>query len=140
MAKFAIFEVEEWEGARPSRISRAAHDVVFPRGKTLEPGRRSARRRSPRCFRPFIYSEADPAEALEPFEKLRLIATRRLSTGFDFHIDLDYFCAEKGIEVANVRTYGENTVAEYTSSRCSARISHRIVEAPTGTRRGRFLP
>lgn len=43
------------------------------------------------------------------FPDLRLIATR--STGFD-HIDLKAASA-KGIQVANVPVYGENTVAEH---------------------------
>jgi D-lactate dehydrogenase len=44
-------------------------------------------------------------EVLEKFERLGLIATR--STGFD-HVDADY-CEQRGITVANVPTYGDNT-------------------------------
>jgi D-lactate dehydrogenase len=47
---------------------------------------------------------------LEASADLPLVATR--STGYD-HIDLAA-CAERGIAVANVPTYGENTVAEHT--------------------------
>lgn len=47
---------------------------------------------------------------LEHFPKLKLVVT--MSTGFD-HIDLKA-CAKKDIQVANVPTYGENTVAEHT--------------------------
>ena len=57
----------------------------------------------------FIYSKVD-ARILESLPRLRLIATR--STGFD-HIDLET-CRGRGIEIANVPNYGENTVAEHT--------------------------
>ena len=50
----------------------------------------------------FIYS------ALERLPALRLVATR--STGFDY-IDIAY-CAQHGITVSTVPTYGANTVAE----------------------------
>ena len=49
-------------------------------------------------------------ETLAVFSNLKFIATR--STGFD-HIDLTA-CKERGILVANVPSYGEHTVAEYT--------------------------
>lgn len=48
-------------------------------------------------------------EVLEKFPNLKFIVTR--STGYD-HIDLTA-CAEKGIIVTNVPSYGEDTVAEY---------------------------
>ncbi len=57
---------------------------------------------------PFIHSDVS-AEQLQRLPELELIATR--STGFD-HIDMDY-CNDKGIRIANVPTYGENTVAEH---------------------------
>jgi len=129
MAKIAIFEVEEWERETFQDLARA-HDVVF-REETLEPGDVGEAAEA-EVLSTFIYSKLT-REALEPFEKLRLIATR--STGFD-HIDLDY-CEEKGIEVANVPTYGENTVAEHVFALLGA-ISHRIVEAADRTRRGDF--
>ena len=50
------------------------------------------------------------ARELDACPDLRLVATR--STGFD-HIDLAA-CAQRGIVVANVPAYGENTVAEHT--------------------------
>jgi len=52
------------------------------------------------------------AENIEKFPNLKFIAAR--STGFD-HIDLKK-CKELGIQVANVPTYGSNTVAEYAFS------------------------
>lgn len=49
------------------------------------------------------------AETLKEFPKLKYVTTR--STGYD-HIDLKA-CAERGVLVSNVPTYGENTVAEF---------------------------
>lgn len=49
-------------------------------------------------------------KVLEHFPDLKLIATR--STGYD-HIDLEA-CKKRGIAVASVPSYGEETVAEYT--------------------------
>lgn len=49
-------------------------------------------------------------EVIEKFPNLKFIVTR--STGFD-HVDLAA-CAEKGIVVTNVPSYGEDTVAEYS--------------------------
>lgn len=56
----------------------------------------------------FVDSVLDAA-MLDRMPNLKLIATR--STGFD-HIDLKV-CQERGIAVANVPTYGSNTVAEH---------------------------
>jgi D-lactate dehydrogenase len=82
----------------------------------------------------FIYSKLD-RDVLEHLPKLRLIATR--STGFD-HIDMAW-CAEHGIKVANVPTYGENTVAEHVFALLLT-ISHRLREAMERARSGRFSP
>ena len=49
-------------------------------------------------------------EVLAACPDLRLVATR--STGFD-HVDLAA-CAARGVAVANVPSYGDNTVAEHT--------------------------
>lgn len=56
----------------------------------------------------FIYSDLKKP-TLDKLPKLRMIATR--STGYD-HIDLRE-CERRGIAVANVPFYGENTVAEH---------------------------
>ncbi len=56
----------------------------------------------------FVNSEVTK-EVMEKFQNLKLIVTR--STGYD-HIDLEY-CKEKGITVAFVPGYGDNTVAEF---------------------------
>ncbi|HDQ16696.1 MAG TPA: hydroxyacid dehydrogenase [Candidatus Vogelbacteria bacterium] len=49
-------------------------------------------------------------DILERLPNIKLIATR--STGYD-HIDLEE-CNKRGIKVANVPSYGSDTVAEYT--------------------------
>lgn len=82
----------------------------------------------------FIYSKLD-AEVLRQFPALKLIATR--STGYD-HIDVEY-CATHGIRIANVPSYGENTVAEHVFALLLA-ISHRLPEAIARTRSGNFSP
>jgi D-lactate dehydrogenase len=57
----------------------------------------------------FIYDRVDKL-FLETHRAIRLVCTR--STGFD-HIERA-LCAERGIMVSNVPSYGENTVAEHT--------------------------
>lgn len=51
-------------------------------------------------------------KTISKFPNLKLIAVR--STGFD-NVDIN-FCKELGVAVANVPTYGQNTVAEYAFS------------------------
>lgn len=82
----------------------------------------------------FIYSEIDRG-VLDELPALKLVATR--STGFD-HIDID-LCAERGIAVSNVPTYGENTVAEHVFALLLT-ISHRMLEAVDRARNGEFSP
>lgn len=50
------------------------------------------------------------SQTLDKLRNIKLVTTR--STGFD-HIDI-LECTKRGIKVANVPTYGEITVAEYT--------------------------
>ena len=71
----------------------------------------------------FVESKIGEAEFAR-FPALKLIATR--STGFD-HIDLAAAKA-RGIAVANVPFYGENTVAEFAFALLLA-LSRKIVEA-----------
>jgi len=75
-------------------------------------------------------------EELKRFPALKLIATR--STGFD-HIDLVATKA-RGITIANVPYYGENTVAEFTFALLLA-VSRRIIDADERIREtGTFSP
>jgi len=82
----------------------------------------------------FIYSDLS-AKILKKLPNLKMIATR--STGFD-HIDLKY-CKSKKITVANVPSYGENTIAEHAFGLILA-LSHRIVEGSNRVRQGGFSP
>ena len=82
----------------------------------------------------FIYSALDAA-TLAKLPKLKLIATR--STGYD-HIDLAY-CRAHNIAVANVPTYGENTVAEHVFALLLG-LSHRMPEASARAKSGHFSP
>lgn len=71
----------------------------------------------------FIETHIGEAE-LSRFPALKLIATR--STGYD-HIDLQA-AATRGVAVANVPFYGENTVAEFAFALLLA-LSRRIIDA-----------
>lgn len=102
----AFFEVEDWQvpfiqGAlKGNRV-----------GISREPlhSRNLVKVRNTEILITFIYSRLD-SSILDKLPNLKLIAT--MSTGFD-HIDVDY-CRKRGIDVCNVPTYGENTVAEHT--------------------------
>lgn len=105
--KVVFFETKDWERTY-LRDRLEGIDAVFeePETSVAETAKRHA---DAECISPFIHPKLDRA-ALALFPALKIIATR--STGVD-HIDLDY-CKERGIAVANVPTYGENTVAEHT--------------------------
>ncbi len=81
---------------------------------------------------PFIHSTVG-REQMNAMPDLRLISTR--STGYD-HIDLEA-AAERGIAVANVPAYGENTVAEHTFALILA-LSRKVHHAWTRTQRGEY--
>lgn len=118
--KIYFFEVEPWEKQYISTLTKGLR-VVLVSGK-LTP-RTAAKYKDARIISTFIYS-AVSKEALVQMQGLRMIATR--STGFD-HIDLE-FCRKKKITVANVPTYGENTVAEHTFA-LMLTLSRKIVKA-----------
>lgn len=80
----------------------------------------------------FIYSRLTRA-LVSKLKKTRLIATR--STGFD-HIDLNA-CRARKIQVSNVPSYGENTVAEHTFALILA-LSRNLHRAYVRTVRGDF--
>jgi D-lactate dehydrogenase len=105
--KILFVELEPWEqnelsGFCPSKCDIQSFD------KRLEDVEDAEIPDQVDILSPFIHSNVT-AEQMERLPGLRLVATR--STGFD-HIDLAY-CNEHGIRVANVPTYGENTVAEH---------------------------
>lgn len=68
-------------------------------------------------------------KVIDRFPNLKLITTS--STGFD-HIDYEY-AKSKGIRVANVPTYGSNTVAEFTFGLILA-LSRKIPQAVIRTK------
>jgi len=127
--KLAVFEVEEWEKGAFERLD-SGHDMRFLHDP-LTSGN-AGPYADVDVISTFIYSELDSI-TLSHFRDLKLIATR--STGYD-HIDMAY-CRGRGISVANVPTYGDNTVAEHVFGLLLA-ISHNLVDAVDRTRRGDF--
>jgi D-lactate dehydrogenase len=127
--KIVIYEVEEWEREAFGRLEDE-HEVVYHEEPlTIE---NAADHADADAISTFIYSTCQ-AEALEAFDDLSLIATR--STGVN-HIAMDH-CREHDIAVANVPSYGRNTVAEHAFALLLA-LSHHIVEAAERTDRGDF--
>lgn len=132
--KMAIFEVEAWENEIFEDLEDD-HDLVFRKNRLREDSLTDIgldEIADAEVISTFIYSELDD-DVLKEFPNLKLIATR--STGFD-HIDMEY-CHKNDIAVANVPSYGENTVAEHVFALLLA-ISHRLVDAVDRTRRGDF--
>jgi len=82
----------------------------------------------------FVYSKLDK-KALDQLPNLKMIATR--STGID-HIDKDE-CQKRKIEIYNVPSYGENTVAEYTIALLLV-VAKKIVPAHQSVEEGEFSP
>ena len=80
----------------------------------------------------FIYSHVT-AQVLRRLPRLRFVATR--STGYD-HLDLRT-CRARRVAVANVPSYGENTVAEHTFALILA-LSRNIHKAYVKTIKGDF--
>lgn len=77
----------------------------------------------------FVNSEINK-EIIDLLPNLKFITTR--STGFD-HIDITY-CAQKGIQVANVPAYGSRTVAEYAFA-LILNLSRKIFDAVLRTKK-----
>lgn len=104
--KTLFFELEDWQ---KDYINRQAEelDYVFIDGVLTE--EKLPVENDAEIISVFVDSRLTE-KVLDHFPKLKLITTR--STGYD-HIDLE-LCAQKGIVVANVPSYGEDTVAEYT--------------------------
>lgn len=81
---------------------------------------------------PFIYSKVSK-DIMSKLPNLKLVATR--STGYD-HVDIKA-AVKAGVQVANVPTYGENTVAEHTFGLILS-LSRKIHTAHERTMRGDF--
>ena len=129
--KIHYFSGEAWEEAYV-REKLPGEDVVFHEGSLAANPDLNDPEATVLCT--FIESPITEAE-MSRFPALKLIATR--STGFD-HIDLAA-AAARGITVANVPFYGENTVAEFAFALLLA-LSHRIIDADERVRTGAFSP
>ncbi len=104
--KIGFFELEGWEEAIV-RQALVGQDLYFSKDQIDEdklPGRTDFD-----IISIFVDSKITP-KVLAAFPNLKLVTTN--STGFE-HIDLEA-CKAKGIKVAYVPGYGNNTVAEFT--------------------------
>lgn len=122
MAQVIFYELEDWERAYLS--SRSAWPKLSDCLLSAEPLTDSSVGDAEASIISVFVDSRVTADCLAKFPSLKLIATR--STGFD-HIDLAY-CREHGIAVANVPSYGEDTVAEYTFALLLT-LSRRIYDA-----------
>lgn len=130
--KIHYFSGEAWEEAYV-REKLAGHDIAFHEGSIAAHSDLTDPEAAVLCT--FIESHIGETE-LSRFPALKLIATR--STGFD-HIDLAAAKA-RGIAVANVPFYGENTVAEFAFALLLA-LSRRVIDADERVREaGLFSP
>lgn len=102
----AIFDLKAWEkdlfkkGLKGNKVfyfEKPVQEVNLKKLKNIE------------ALTSFITSKID-RKVLEALPNLKLIASR--STGFD-HIDVEA-AQQRNIAIANVPSYGENTVAEHT--------------------------
>lgn len=126
-----FFEVKEWE--KEHILNELSKDSVVLCDEVLSKTN-AAKYKNASIISSFIDSYFTK-EIIGLFPNLKLIATR--STGFD-HIDVAY-CKEKGIDVANVPNYGQNTVAEHAMALLLA-LTKRIPESIERVRRGKFDP
>lgn len=129
-AKIAFFEVKEWEMPFLEPIAKELKAEIFTErvDEVLDKAKDFF------IISTFIQSDLCRQNLIK-LTKLKFIATR--STGFD-HIDTKY-CQQKKILIANVPSYGENTVAEHAFALILA-LSRRIVEANERVRSGSFSP
>ncbi len=105
--RIAFFELEEWEQAELRKGLFEGHELHLSTEPLSE--RTLTEEHGAEIVSVFVHSQLNRA-TLDKLPNLKFIATR--STGFD-HIDLAC-CRERGIQVSNVPSYGENTVAEHT--------------------------
>lgn len=127
--RVSVFEIEGWEKERFECLADQ-HEVRFDARRLDDES--VTDHADADIISTFIYSDVT-ADALDRFDHLGMIATR--STGVD-HIDLDW-CRAHDVVVANVPSYGDNTVAEHVFALLLA-VSRHLVEAVDRTRRGEF--
>lgn len=114
--RIAFFEANEWEIPH-LKEKLSEHETSFDAGKAHETDLKPFQ--GVEVISVFIYSQVN-AEVLASLPRVRFIATR--STGYD-HIDIAT-CKARGVAVANVPSYGENTVAEHTFALILALARH----------------
>lgn len=127
-SKIAFFEVSNDEKEIVVKYAEKLDADIYP--EEVEKAINAAKEYD--VISPFIYSDLS-AKTLKKFPKLKMIAAR--STGID-HIDIKY-CEKHNITVANVPSYGENTIAEHAFALILA-LSRRIIEGVDRVRRGDF--
>ncbi|MDA2913899.1 hydroxyacid dehydrogenase [Acidobacteriia bacterium AH_259_A11_L15] len=127
--KAAFLEVKEWE-REYLKERLPGHEFYFS-GERLQ-GDMLPQLREFQVLSPFIYSRVT-GEVVQALPSLQLVTTR--STGFD-HVDMGA-CAARGIAVANVPSYGENTVAEHSFALMLA-LSRKIHQSYLRAQRGDF--
>lgn len=127
--KAAFFELESWEipYIEERMKSMLGIDGCMMKEEKLEDAHIPSLQDT-EILSVFIYSRVT-REMMEKIPSLRLIVTR--STGYD-HIDTAA-AWEKGIKVANVPSYGENTVAEHAFALLLA-LSRRVYPAVARTK------
>lgn len=129
--KIHYFSGEPWE-EEYVKSKLTGHDVVFHEGSITKYPDLTDSDAEILCT--FIESKIGEAE-MSRFPALKLIATR--STGYD-HVDLAAAKA-RGVTLANVPFYGENTVAEFAFALLLA-LSRRVIDADERVREGTFSP
>ncbi len=129
VATIAFFELEDWE-KEYARQKLTGHVLEFIDAHVSNEN--IAKAKDADIIACFIYSQFTKELLLE-LPKTKLITT--MSTGFD-HIDLQT-CREKNILVANVPSYGENTVAEHAFALLLA-LSRKIIPSVERTRKVNF--
>lgn len=125
----AFFEAEPWEQEYLQKRLKGFKLIFFP---DILDKKDLAKIKDINILSPFIYSKIS-ADVIKSLPNLKLVATR--STGYD-HVDVK--SANKlGVQVANVPTYGENTVAEHTFGLILS-LARKIHTAHERTVRGDF--
>lgn len=127
--RVVFFETEEWEkGYLSDRL--AGHELAFEGGIFSDETAAAAAQAD--VLSVFVNSHVT-REALAQLPNLKLVVTR--SMGYD-HIDLEA-CAQRGVAVTRVPSYGDRTVAEHAFALILA-LSRKIFLAYERTEKGIF--
>lgn len=127
--KVAFFEIEPWEKEYLKKVLKGFKLYFF---EEVIDNKNIKYIKDIDILSPFIYSKINK-EIIRQLPDLKLISTR--STGFD-HIDLKA-AEEAKVKVANVPSYGANTVAEHTFALILS-LSRKIHQSYERTSRGNF--